>query len=886
VGDAQHRLLVRGARHPAPGAREAGLTAEPERPRAVPLDGYVVPVLLIAIARELILHDPMRVLAWRLLHGEVTAPTWLAFLLPAPSGAVDRDPVASLLASLALLVAVAYAALASRLSVRARASLLGVGAALVVLVPTVSLVAMGLSTGRPYGQDGGVVQLPLAMDRLLAGETPYGADYSDSMLGKQARVSAFWRDYGGNPILRHHAYLPGTHLLMAPAYVVCRAVLGAFDARFVTLLAYLATAFLAYRFVRRGAVGLTAAAVVLVNPLVWWHQVFGANDLLVAGIVLAAVWAADRERTVLAGALLGLACATKQLAWPYAPFLVVQLMGARAFGDLLRAEAWRRAWRPLAAAAAVFAAIVLPVLLLDPAAMYGDIVAYNVGLGGGDAYPLGGTPGFGAANFAIYFGAVTSLAEHVSFLPFYALLVPLGLLLLRRQMREGDAATVLVTGSVALVASLYFSRVVHPNYLVFAAVLLPIGCLARRRDAALAVVPLSLLALAVEYAQNELLRTTWEQAVAYGASSLLGALGPRSTLSPDPLGLAVSASIAGVAVVALAVFALVQHPRVRLALVAVALVVGVVLPAALVVSIGSATADAGAPRRGQDVWLGHVLYADDMPVVDAQNPPRARAAWSESFRLDPPPPLLPSLSSPSGHLTATFLRALGLVDPRVLTLAVLATLAVALARRTGDAALAWGAALAMPALAVGTAFSSPVVMAIGGILAAAVLARRGRGLAAGVLLGALAIVAPLAWFATPLALAPAEVTHRRTALLRGAAGVLAGAALALVGTFATVPYYLLVADFPGASGTGLGWGPLTAYAGVEASVVASAMVPVSVLAVVGVAIALWRRPPSLHAVGVAVLAGAWLTLGASPHALAVPAALFALGAVQRAGDPG
>ena len=218
MGDPQHRLLVRGARHPAPGAREAGLTAESERPRAVPLDGYVVPVLLIAIARELVLHDPMRVLAWRLLHGEVTAPSWLGFLLPAPSGAIDRDPIASLLASLALLLAVAYAALASRLSVRARAALLGVGATVVVLVPTVSLVAMGLSTGRPYGQDGGVVQLPLAMDRLLAGETPYGADYSDSMLGKQARVSAFWHDYGGNPILRHHAYLPGTHLLMAPAY--------------------------------------------------------------------------------------------------------------------------------------------------------------------------------------------------------------------------------------------------------------------------------------------------------------------------------------------------------------------------------------------------------------------------------------------------------------------------------------------------------------------------------------------------------------------------------------------------------------------------------------------------------------------------------------------
>lgn len=883
MGDAQHRLLVRRARHAAAGPRprEAGLTAEPGRPRAIPLDGCVVPILLIAIARELFLHDPMRVLAWRLLHGELAAPAWLSFLLPAPSGAVDRDPIASLLGSLALLLAVVYAALASRLSVRARAGLLGAAATLVVVVPTVGLVAMGLSTGRPYGQDGGVVQLPLAIDRLLAGETPYGADYSDSMLGKQARVSAFWRDYGGNPILRHHAYLPGTHLLTAPAYVLSRGVLGAFDARFVTLLAYLATAFLAYRFVRGGGVGLTAAAVVLVNPLVWWHQVFGANDLLVAGIVLAAVWAADRDRRVLAGALLGLACATKQLAWPYAPFLAAQLMGARSFADLLRADAWRRAARPLAAAAVVFAAIIVPVLLLDPAAMYGDIVAYNVGLAGGDAYPLGGTPGFGAANFAIYFGAVSSLKDHVSFLPFYALLVPLGLLLLRRQMREGDAAAVLVAGSVALVASLYFSRVVHPNYLVFAAVLLPIGCLARRRDAALAAVPLSLLALAVEYAQNELLRTTWEQAVAYGAAGIFGAFGPRSALSPDPLGLAVSASIAGVAVLVLCGFSLVEHRRVRLALVAAALVVGIALPTAVVVAVGSATADAGAPRRGQDVWLGEALEADEAdepaPLV-GDAPVRAKEAWSTSFRLDPPAPLV-AIPTPGGQLTARALGLAGLADPRWLTLAVSLALAVLLARRTHDPAVALAAAIGAPPAAVGIAFASPALLALGGVLGALVLARAVRPFAGGVALGAATVAVPFACFAAPLGL-----SRSRGRALYWLGGLAAGLAATLVAALSGDVLSLVVGSVPGVAGTGLGLGPLVAYQGAESSAIAAGLSWVLPAAVLVAAAIRWRRPPSAHALGTALLAGLWSLLDASPHALMVPLALFAIGAVQREAD--
>ena len=73
-------------------------------------------------------------------------------------------------------------------------------------------------------------------------------------------------------------------------------------------------------------------------------------------------------------------------------------------------------------------------------------------------------------------------------------------------MREGGPETALVTGSVALVAAVYFSRVVHPNYLIPAAVLLPVGVLARRLRADLALVPLLLFALAVEIAERQVFR--------------------------------------------------------------------------------------------------------------------------------------------------------------------------------------------------------------------------------------------------------------------------------------------------------------------------------------------------------------------------------------------
>ena len=125
---------------------------------------------------------------------------------------------------------------------------------------------------------------------------------------------------------------------------------------------------------------LAAAGIAALNPLVYWHQIFGANDLVFVAMLLGAVLAARAERRVAAGALLGLACATKQLAWPFAPFLLVALADARAFRDWAERATWRRLAAPLGAAALVFLVVVLPVAALDPRAFWADIFVYNAGL--------------------------------------------------------------------------------------------------------------------------------------------------------------------------------------------------------------------------------------------------------------------------------------------------------------------------------------------------------------------------------------------------------------------------------------------------------------------------------------------------------------------------
>ena len=680
-------------------------------PRASsPLDAAVVPGALLLVARDLLLHDPPRVLAWRLLHEPRLAhlPAALAPFVPRPSGAFDRDPIAMLLAALAVgLAAIYLVAARAGARPRVRAALLAAAALVLVVLPTLAFIGMGAATGRPYGQDGGVVQLPLALDRLLAGQSPYGADYSDSMLGKQARASDFWAPYGGNPILRHHAYLPGTHLVMMPFYLASRALGGGFDPRVVTLLAWAVAALLAARLPASPDAKLAAAATVLVSPLVYWHQIFGANDVVVAALLLGAALAVQRDRPLAAGVLLGLAGATKQLAWPFAPFLLAHLSGARSLRAIAARPALVRMARPALAAALVMIAVIAPVAALDPRAFWADIVAYNMGLPGGDTYPLGGTPGFGFANFLVVGRAVSSLRDSFPFGIFYLLLVPLCLLLLRLAVREGTLAAALAAGSAALVASLYFSRVVHANYLVLVAVLLPLAFLMGHRAAAeVAVAPLLLLAVAVEVVEGEVFRATGAQALA------------PHPLALDPFGLVVAAAVAGIAVALLCDGLLGAPPSRRGAWLAAGAAVAIVVPVAFVVWSG---ARAGV-ARGQDEWLARVVA-----------PAPALEAWSPSFRRDPPGPLI------AGTEPAPVAPHMWVRDPRPLTLAAAGLAAFLLARLVPPSArrLVLAVSMLSPAMVFAVVFGSPQPLLLVGLCAGALVDSRARvrGAVSGAVLG-------------------------------------------------------------------------------------------------------------------------------------------------------
>ena len=775
-----------------------------------------MPALLLLVGRDLLAHDPIRVLAWRVLHDERLAlPAWL---MPRVPPEIDRDPFAMALGALACGLALAYlVACLAGAGVRLRAWLLGISAVALVVAPTLGLVAMGAVTGRPYGQDGGVVQLPLAIDKILSGESPYGADYSASMLGRQARVSDFWAERGGNPILRHHAYLPGTHALMLPFYLLGR-IAGVFDPRLVTLLALAAAAWLAVRLVSGAEARLIAAAVVLVNPLVYWQQVFGANDVVIVALLLLAVAVAKTGRPFAAAAVVGAACATKQLAWPFAPFLLVWLSGLTGWRELTTPAGWRRVLIPLVIALGVFLVIVLPVAALDFRRFWGDIVVYNVGLPGGDNYPLGGTPGFGFANVLIYFGKVASLRDHVSFTPFYLLLVPIGLLLAHRQLRENTAATALLGGATALVLSLYFSRVVHPNYLILAATLLPVALLMGARVAVdVVVAPLLLLAIAVEVAEGAAFQAVWADALASRVpahlSGVAGALVPRAggDLTFDPLGLLLSAVAAGLGIALLTAGVLRAGPRVRLAMVLAAVVVVVLVPTVVAMRV----ARASGVYRAQHPW-----------AVAVRGVP-AREAWSNSFRRDPPreveavrgwPPAAPPLRAVGGAR-----------DPRLVPLVLMAgacLLAVFLVPGPLRP-LAVAVTLLTPAAAIGTHFGGGILILTTALLGASALASRKRRVGT--------VIVTLEGFALALAFEP---------------------------------------------GGGIGPANAALYFGRTAPPWAFVILAALALAAAFVALRGRWQAGWLATAAAALLAVLWFLPGVSPHDVAIPIALIAIAAMR------
>src|SRR2546423_9894793 len=121
--------------------------------------------------------------------------------------------------------------------VRGRHELLALSIFIVVavLLPALALLALRSTTGAPLLMHDGAYQTEEAIKLVVAGQDPYGVDYSLTSM-------RLWHWYVNQPVdssLLHYVYSPLTFLIGVPFFVGARLLAIPFDFRIVLILAAL-----------------------------------------------------------------------------------------------------------------------------------------------------------------------------------------------------------------------------------------------------------------------------------------------------------------------------------------------------------------------------------------------------------------------------------------------------------------------------------------------------------------------------------------------------------------------------------------------------------------------------------------------------------------------
>lgn len=394
------------------------------------------------------------------------------------------DPVTLMLISIAFGLTVLYLIvdaagdfLGSLRTFRVKLGLIYTIIAVLVCGQTILMISLRHITGpAAYTHDGGVIQTEATIQYFLDGKNPYIEDYLNTPMaewGIEFRTALY-----------HYPYLPWTFLFSTPFYLLSQALWGWFDQRFVYLLLFGLTLWLAQSLARTGPDKLLAVMFIGLNPILASDVIFGQNDSFVLFWLVLGVWLLHRGQFKnspiwyqLGSAAFGLACASKPTAWFLLPFWGL-LMLRDQWGEnfIPPARQWVKLTRTLLQRlwplAAVMLVVVGPWLGWSPFAMFDDVWRWSAGTAD-QAYQI---RGWGFSNFILAFQLTP---DRLAYWPFWMteLLVagPLLGLLLWRQTRQNSPGMMLYSYVVLLFAFFYMSRFLNENYLGYLAACLTLA---------------------------------------------------------------------------------------------------------------------------------------------------------------------------------------------------------------------------------------------------------------------------------------------------------------------------------------------------------------------------------------------------------------------------
>jgi hypothetical protein len=325
----------------------------------------------------------------------------------------------------------------------------------VVALSAFSVLLRHVTGPASFSHDGGVIQTEETIKYLLSGKNPYVEDYVDTPMaewGIEYRTALY-----------HYPYLPWTFLFSAPFYLLSQAAMGWYDQRFVYLLLFIATLFLAPRMVKDRNQRLCLVMVLGLNPIMGSDVIFGQNDMFVLAWVVFSVYLLLKGQLFWSLVMLALACASKPTAWFLVPFYLLYLI--RPGGISTSAELKQRSLsllREMVPFLLVIALLVLPFALWNFNALFDDVWRWSSGTA---EVPYQIT-GWGLANFVLALGLVQS---RLDYFPFWVLellvCLPLFLFLLWRQSKRNSISSMLYHYAFLTLVFFYLSRFMNENYL-------------------------------------------------------------------------------------------------------------------------------------------------------------------------------------------------------------------------------------------------------------------------------------------------------------------------------------------------------------------------------------------------------------------------------------
>jgi hypothetical protein len=325
------------------------------------------------------------------------------------------------------------------------------------ILPAGIQIIARLEQGPATNAHDGLLQTEIAMEFLLDGKNPYRENYFGTVMEE-------WR--GGEPPwtptlgpLYHNAYLPGLFVLPLPLYVLSQSLLGWYDQRLFYLATFAAFLLFLVPSVPKQRHKLAALLATGLNFLFPYFVAEGRNDIVILLFLMITTFLLAKGHTRLASAVLGLAVASKHLAWFFVPFYYIFLMPDGVSRSSVRSvigQTW-----PLVITSAL---LVGPFLLWDAPAFIDDTLLYLTG-STEHSWPI---RGIGFSQLLVAAGLLDVNNTSFPFLVLEALAgIPLFWLLLQYQRHENSLRVLWLNFALFSMVVVYFSRFLHDSYVVF-----------------------------------------------------------------------------------------------------------------------------------------------------------------------------------------------------------------------------------------------------------------------------------------------------------------------------------------------------------------------------------------------------------------------------------